>query len=112
MIRGDLARLVGDIERSITIHLDDEVRVVEIVAGTTHHEQSRYAELVAQLEVVVAAGLSRAETELGHRLGLPSVPATIGMLVGAWAQGKLAELDPNNADFQELFSELAERAAA
>jgi hypothetical protein len=69
-------------------------------------------ELVTQLEAVVAAGLRRAETELGHRIGLPAVPDTIGMLVEAWAQGKVAQLDPDNANFQKLFSELAERAAA
>ena len=65
------------------------------------------AELVAQLEAVVGAGLTRAETELGHRIGLPSLPRTIGMLVEAWAQGNVAQLDPNNANFQKLFSELA-----
>ena len=70
------------------------------------------AELVGQLQGVVAAGLSRAETELGQRIGLSSLPATIGMLVEAWAQGKVAQLDPDNANFQKLFSELAERAAA
>jgi hypothetical protein len=70
------------------------------------------AEMVGQLEAVVAAGLSRGEVELGHRIGLPSLPATIGMLVEAWAQGKVAQLDPDNANFQKLFSELADRAAA
>ncbi|MEN8148775.1 MAG: hypothetical protein ABFS86_03060 [Planctomycetota bacterium] len=69
-------------------------------------------DLVTELGRVVDAGLVRAESEMGHRLGVSTLPAAIGLLTEAWATGKLATVDPENANFKKLFAELADGAAA
>ena len=68
--------------------------------------------LAEQLEEVLQAGLARAEEELGNRIGVTSLPPVLGELVVAWAKGEIANIDPDNDQFQHLFRELAERAAA
>ena len=68
-------------------------------------------DLVTQLGLVVDAGLTRAAAEMGHRLGVSTLPAAIGLLTETWAAGKLATLDPGNANFKKLFAELSDRAA-
>ncbi len=78
-------------------------------AALTNHPA---ADFTNQLEQLISAGLTRAEAELGRRIGISAIPAAMGELVAAWAQGKVAQLDPDNENFKKLFSELAEKAAA
>jgi hypothetical protein len=49
---------------------------------------------------------------LGYKIALPSLPLVLGQLVMAWEQGKIAEVNADNPDFQRLFAELAERSKA
>ena len=69
-------------------------------------------ELVAELEQLLSAGLTRAENELGHTLALPALPEVIRLLVEAWATGNVGVIDPDNSNFKQLFAELAKSAAA
>ncbi len=78
-------------------------------AAMTNHPA---ADFVNQLEQLISAGLTRADAELGRRIGLSALPGAMGELVAAWAQGKVAQLDPDNENFKKLFSEFAEKAAA
>lgn len=63
-------------------------------------------QFTSRLTEVVVAGLKAAEAELGHRLDMPAIPQAIAGLVGAWARGELATLDPNTRAFQDLFAAL------
>jgi hypothetical protein len=67
--------------------------------------------LAKQLENLLNAGLARAEKELGNRIGVSSLPSVMGGLVVAWSRGEIAEIDPEDENFQNLFEELAVRAA-
>lgn len=69
-------------------------------------------DLIAMLERLLQAGLDRAEAELGHALSLANLPKTIGLLIEAWADGRVGTIDPAHATFIALFNELAVRAAA
>ncbi len=68
--------------------------------------------LKAGIMSVLVAGLQRAETQLGRELGVSAIAPILGGLVTAWARGDLAQIDPTDAQFQALFSQLAARAAA
>lgn len=70
------------------------------------------ADLVAELQAVLDAGLARAEHELGNRLVLSALPTVLGDLIRTWARGELGVIDPENQNFKRLFSQLADRAAA
>jgi len=68
--------------------------------------------LAEQLENLLKAGLARAEKELGNQIGASSLPTVLGSLVVTWSKGEIADIDPEDENFQILFEELAERAAA
>lgn len=74
-------------------------------------EPDPLAALAGDLEKLLGAGLTRAQSELGHTLGLPSLPAVLGELVDAWSNGGLAAIDPENDNFKKLFADVAKKAA-
>lgn len=70
------------------------------------------AALTKELLALLKAGLSRADSELGHTMSLDTLPETLGLLVTAWLRGNVGVVDADNTAFRRLFSELADRAAA
>lgn len=81
-------------------------------SGKTALKNHPAATLAGQLENVITAGLSRAETELGNILSLSALPDVLGELVMKWAGGEIETIDPNNDNFQRLFDEIARQHAA
>jgi hypothetical protein len=80
--------------------------------GRDAADDSAIGKLEDQLVQVLSAGLARAEKELGRRLTLQTLPATLAALTSAWLRGEVAAFDPENPLFKELFAQLAERASA
>mgnify|MGYP001822654890 CR=1 FL=1 len=76
-------------------------------AALKNHPKAAFA---SKLEELLQAGLIRAQAELGNRITLSTVPAVLGQLVAAWAQGKIGAVDPGNDNFKRLFAEIADRA--
>jgi hypothetical protein len=76
-------------------------------AALKNHPIAAFADTLAEL---LQAGLIRAQTELGNRITLSTVPVVLGQLVAAWAQGKIGAVDPGNDNFKRLFAEIADRA--
>lgn len=81
-------------------------------SGRAALENHPAATLAEQLENLLNAGLARAEKEIGNRIGISSLPIVLGGLVVAWSKGEIIDIDPEDENFQNLFGELAERAAA
>ena len=124
-------RLLGNLERKVSESVLDTVlgaasgsktgliagaTVAElfqqVVSAVARHGRAKLGEgpmvvAIDQLEVLLEAGLQRAEGELGNGIGLSAVPAVLGGLVSAWARGEVGEIDMNDPNFQRLFTELA-----
>lgn len=107
--KGENGRLVAGMAL-----VDAVQQVMEAIAahGQTALDRQPLNKLSESLIEVLEAGLARAQDQLGRQLGTSAVPSVLGALVAAWARGEIAAIDPGNADFQELFMELAMRAAA
>lgn len=75
-------------------------------AALKNHPIDQFA---TQLSALLGAGLSSAATQLGTKLGSTQVPAVLGQLVINWSQGLIANVDPQNANFQALVLKLAEQ---
>jgi hypothetical protein len=129
-------RLLGDLERKLAESVLDTVldaasgskaglvagaAVAEVLQQVTgalaRHGRAKLGAgptdaAIEQLESLLVAGLARAESEIGNRMGLNSLPATLGNLVGAWARGEVGEIDADNPNFKRLFGELAALEAA
>ena len=118
--------VAGVVEGIVDVAGDDRIGLIagaalvdtvrEVLAALSRSGQAALknhpgAELVAELNALVAAGLTRAEKELGNRLSRPEIPGLLGRLVVAWARGEIGTIDPDNDNFRRLFSELAEQAA-
>ena len=69
-------------------------------------------EMTDRLTDIITAGLTRAEAELGRTLNLPALPIVISKLVATAVKGELATINPEDSEFQKLFADLAESAAA
>ncbi len=82
------------------------------ISGRAALDNHPLSTLRACLVEVLNAGLTRAQDRLGRELGASAVPQVLGGLVTAWARGDIDQVDPNNQQFQDLFKQLAERAAA
>ena len=129
-------RLLGDLERKLAESVLDTVldaasgskaglvagaAVAEVLQQVTgalaRHGRAKLGAgptdaAIEQLESLLVAGLARAESEIGNRMGLNSLPATLGNLVGAWARGEVGEIDADNPNFKRLFGERAALEAA
>lgn len=68
------------------------------------------AVLADRITVVIKAGLEAAGKELGRQLDRPAVVLVVGLLVEAWARGEVEDVRIDDAGFQLLFSQLADRA--
>jgi hypothetical protein len=95
--------------------------LVEVIGETLHMvalrgrdlvETTSEQALVARVADVVAAGLARADEELGRRLDVTCLPLVLAGLVAAVARGEVATIDPADPKFQEAFALLAEAAIA
>jgi len=107
--KGENGRLIAGM-----VLVDAVQQVTEAFAahGQTALDRHPIDQLRESLFEVIEAGLARAQDQLGRQLGASAVPSVLGALVAAWARGETPAIDPGNADFQELFLELAMRAAA
>ena len=129
-------KLLGDLERKLSESVLDAVlgaasgsktgliagaSVAEllqhVVGALARHGRAKFGEgptvvAIGQLETLLDAGLERAESEIGSRIGLSSVPAVLGGLVSAWARGEVGEIDKDDPNFKRLFTELAVLEAA
>ena len=129
-------KLLGDLERKVSESVLDTVlgatsgSKTALLAGATvadllqhvvdalaRHGRAKLGEGpiqegIAQLEALLEAGLQSAESEVGTRIGLSSLPAVLGGLVGAWARGEVENIDISDPNFKRLFAELAELEAA
>lgn len=91
--------------------------VEQIVSALGRYGRAKFGDgplepAIEQLDLLLEAGLARAEEEIGTRMGVSFVPIALGRLVGAWARDEVGELDPNNPHFKRLFGEFATQAAA
>jgi hypothetical protein len=71
------------------------------------------ADLQATVDKTVAAGIRRAEAELGRSMDASQLPFVLAGLVAAVATGDLTQfqLDASAAEFQAVFGGLTEAAA-
>jgi hypothetical protein len=69
-------------------------------------------DLAQGLSEVMGAGLVRASSEIGSRIGLSQLPDALGLLAGAWLSGKVGVTDPADPAFKKLFGEVIDRLAA
>jgi hypothetical protein len=68
-------------------------------------------DLSAKVEAAVAAGLKRAENEIGHRTDRAHLPRLLAGLVAAILAGDAIAMDADDDQFAALFNRLAEAAA-
>jgi hypothetical protein len=68
-------------------------------------------ELSERLAALLAAGLARAESEIGRRMSRAELPGILAGLVVALARGELATLDADDANFKRIFASIADSAA-
>jgi hypothetical protein len=78
--------------------------------GRDMAEKATEKELVDQISDTIAAGLKRADRELGNRLDTTRLPWVLAQLVAAVAKNDLAVIDPEHPKFKEVFAQLAEAA--
>ncbi len=69
------------------------------------------AALTDQFAQVLRAGVSRAGSQLGKRIGVSSVAPLLGKLIKAWVNGELHQVDPDSNEFKIFFDELVKKAA-
>lgn len=94
--------------------VDAIARVVGAIGahGESALQNHPIAQFEAQLTSLLAAGLARADAELGRQIGAPALPGVLGQLVVAWSQGTIATVDPDNPNFQALIAKLAQQIQA
>lgn len=87
--------------------------VLDTVArrGRDMAENATEKELIGKISDTIAAGLKRADRELGNRLDTTRLPWVLAQLVAAVARNDLAVIDPEHPKFKEVFAQLAEAAA-
>jgi len=112
VIQASKGNQAGLIAGTTLVALVQELFAVFARRGLDAAADNAIDQLKARLVEVLNAGLARAEKELGRRLDLPTIPRTLGALVGGWLRGEVSVLDPENPIFKELFAQLAERASA
>ena len=127
-LMGDLERKIAEsvLDAVLTASSDSKTRLVagvgvaevlqQVVRALGRHGNAKLrdgpiAPIMNQIEALLVVGLKRAEAEIGNRMGLSSLPAVLGDLVGAWARGEVGEIDENSPNFKRLFGELAAREA-
>jgi hypothetical protein len=89
-----------------------QVLAAVAVGGKAALKDIPVKQFAENLTELLAFGLTRAEAELGNRMGLTSLPRVLGQLVVAWEQGKIDHVDPDDDDLKHLFAVLAEGAWA
>lgn len=97
--------IIGSTRNSIV----KEVIGAIAVAGKAALKNRSTEEFKTQFEQLLTAGFLRAESELGNRIGIPSLPAVTRQLVISWAQGKIANIAPDDPAFKQLFTEISDR---
>jgi len=108
VVKGTKGDKTGLLTGAALVELVSEVFLTLSRRGRDLITNSTQAELAAKLSETVAAGLARAEKELGRRLDAAALPAVVAGLVAAVARGELADIDPESGKFKELFAQLAE----
>ncbi len=108
VVKGTRGDKTGLLAGAALVDLVTEIFLTLSRRGRDLIANSTQKELAAKLSETVAAGLARAEKEIGRRLDLPALPAVLAGLVAAVARGELADIDPENGKFKEVFAQLAE----
>ena len=108
VIKGTKGDKTGLLAGAALVDLVNQIFLTLSRRGRDLIANSTQKELAAKLAETVAAGLARAERELGRRLDAPALPAVVAGLVAAVARGELADIDPESGKFKELFAQLAE----
>ena len=70
------------------------------------------ADLPGLLETLLDVGLQRAAAEVGKHITNSDIPVIIGELSALWAQGRITNLDPNDVQFEKVFTGLVTQLAA
>jgi F0F1-type ATP synthase membrane subunit c/vacuolar-type H+-ATPase subunit K len=112
VLRGSQAtplRLLGG--KVLVDTIGETLRVIAL-RGRDLAETTNEQALVTKVSDTIAAGLARADLELGRRLDVTSLPVVLAGLVGAVAQGEIATIDADDPKLQEVFVVLAEAAIA
>jgi len=77
-------------------------------AALKNHPAANIAE---QLEMLLTAGIVRAEKEIGNQMTVSMTPFVLGSLVELWAKGGVSSFDPANDNFRRVFTELVVKAS-
>jgi len=101
-------KLIGG---QMLVELAGEVLRTVARRGRDMAENATETELTDKISNTIAAGLKRAERELGNRLDTARLPWVLAQLVAAVAKKDLAVIDPEDPKFMEVFAQLAEAAA-
>jgi hypothetical protein len=91
------------------VSLTEAVLRVTAARGTGLLAGGSAPALADRIGAVIQSALERSAKELGRQIDLPSIPLVVSEIVDAWARGELESIDPDDALFKELFTQLAER---
>jgi hypothetical protein len=95
----------------VLVDLAGEVLRIVARRGRDLAANATEKELIDKISETIAAGLKRADRELGNRLDTARLPWVLAQLVAAVAKNDLAVIDPEHPKFKEVFAQLAEAAA-
>ena len=95
----------------VLVDLAGEVLRIVARRGRDLAQNATEKELIDKISETIAAGLKRADRELGNRLDTARLPWVLAQLVAAVAKNDLTVLDPEHPKFKEVFAQLAEAAA-
>lgn len=96
------------IHGSTLIELVDGVLQLLAARGTALLGDESAPELAERIGTVIDVALQQAAIELGHRLDLTNVGTIVVRLTWRWAAGEVPALNTDNAEFQQIFAEIAE----
>lgn len=101
-------KLIGG---QMLVELAGEVLRIVARRGREMVEDATQKEVIEKISDTIAAGLERADRELGNRVDTARLPWVLAQLVAAVARNELAVIDAEHPKFKEVFAQLAETRA-
>jgi len=101
-------KLIGG---QVLIDLAGEALRIVARRGRDMAQKATEKELIDKISGTVAAGLKRADRELGNGLDRTRLPWMLAQLIAAVAKNELTVFDPEDPKFEEVFARLAQAAA-